>query len=106
MDGSSDVPAPAISNRKLEDRITVPSKPKLADRITAPDVIGNSAFSIRGAASQTRSTNTGFAIKGSAGKTVKELFPDKFGSNAGKELFGDGSGGKTRQRQRAGDLFD
>ncbi|KAI0115446.1 hypothetical protein GGR51DRAFT_406479 [Nemania sp. FL0031] len=106
MDGSSDAPAPVISNRKLEDRITMPSKPKLADRITSPDAIGNSAFSIRGTASQTRSSNTGFAIKGSAGKTVKELFPDKFGSNAGKELFGDSLGGKPRQRQRAGDLFD
>ncbi|KAI1126819.1 hypothetical protein F5Y10DRAFT_244131 [Nemania abortiva] len=106
MDGSSDAPAPTSSYRKLEDRITIPSKAKLADRITTPDAIGNSAFNIRGAASQIRSSNTGFAIKGSAGKSVKELFPDKFGSNAGKELFGDNSGSKPRQRQRAGDLFD
>ncbi|TGJ84309.1 hypothetical protein E0Z10_g4438 [Xylaria hypoxylon] len=103
MDGTSDTPA--ISNRKLEDRITLPPKGKLADRITNPDPTGSSAFSIRGAASQ-KSSNTGFAIKGSAGKSIKELFPDKFGSNAGKELFGDGSGGRSRQRQRAGDLFD
>lgn len=106
MDGSSDTPAPALSSRKLEDRITIPSKGSLADRITAPDSVGNSAFSIRGAASQ-RSSNTGFAIKGSAGKSVKELFPDKFGGNAGKELFGDAPmGGRSRQRKRAGDLFD
>ncbi len=103
MDGSSDTPA--ISNRKLEDRVTIPGKGKLADRITSPDSTGTPAFSIRGAASQ-RSSNTGFAIKGSAGKSVKELFPDKFGNNAGKELFGDTSGGRPRQRQRAGDLFD
>ncbi|KAJ8109748.1 hypothetical protein ONZ43_g6051 [Nemania bipapillata] len=106
MDGSSDAPTPTISNRRLEDRITIPGKAKLADRITAPDPTANSAFSIRGAASQIRGSQTGFAIKGSAGKSVKELFPDKFGSNTGKELFGDGSGSRSRQRQKAGDLFD
>ncbi|KAJ2965783.1 hypothetical protein NUW58_g10822 [Xylaria curta] len=89
MDGSNDRPAPAISNRKLEDRITMPGKGKLADRITSPESTEHSAFSIRGAASQ-RNPSTGFAIKGAAGKSAKELFPDKFGSNTGKELFGDG----------------
>ncbi|KAI1112584.1 hypothetical protein F5Y14DRAFT_421143 [Nemania sp. NC0429] len=106
MDGSSDPPPPVMPSRKLEDRITIQGGGRLADRITMPDATGSSAFSIRGTASQTRSANTGFAIKGSAGKSVRELFPDKFGSNAGRELFGDGSGGKSRQRQRAGDLFD
>lgn len=106
MDGSSDPPTLAVPSRKLEDRITIHGRGKLADRITAPDPTGSSAFSIRGTASQTRSSNTGFAIKGSAGKSVKELFPDKFGSNTGRELFGDGSGGRPRQRQKAGDLFD
>ncbi|KAI0450188.1 hypothetical protein F5B21DRAFT_444515 [Xylaria acuta] len=106
MDGSSDMPAPAIPSRRLEDRITIPGKGNLADRIITPDSTGNSAFSIRGAASQ-RSSNTGFAIKGSAGKSVKELFPDKFGGNAGKELFRDAPvGGRSRQRKKAGDLFD
>jgi hypothetical protein len=105
MDGSSDTPAPPMPSRKLQDRITVPGKGKLGDRVTNPDSAGSSAFNIRGAASQ-RSSNAGFAIKGSAGKSVKELFPDKFGSNAGKELFGDLPGGRSRQRQKAGDLFD
>ncbi|KAI0197447.1 hypothetical protein EV127DRAFT_416644 [Xylaria flabelliformis] len=106
MDGSNDTPAPAISSRRLEDRITIPGKGSLADRITTPESTANSAFSIRGAASQ-RSSNTGFAIKGSAGKSVKELFPDKFGGNTGKELFGEAPvGGRTRQRKKAGDLFD
>ncbi|KAI2643256.1 hypothetical protein GGS21DRAFT_6284 [Xylaria nigripes] len=105
MDGSSDKTPSSGSSRKLEDRVTVPGKGKLADRITAPDSAGPSAFNIRGSANQ-RNSNTGFAIKGSAGKSVKELFPDKFGSNSGKELFGDGSGGRSRQRQKAGDLFD
>ncbi|KAI0407536.1 hypothetical protein F4802DRAFT_554245 [Xylaria palmicola] len=105
MDGSSDAPPPAGAARKLQDRITIPSKGKLTNRVTAPESTGTSAFSIRGVASQ-KSSNTGFAIKGSAGKSVKELFPDKFGSNAGKELFGHGTGERPRQRKRAGDLFD
>lgn len=108
MDESSDV-APPTRSRRLEDRITVPGqgKARLADRISSPSEPGGagSAFSIRGAASQ-RSADQGFAIKGVAGKSVKELFPDKFGSNPGKELFADRLEGRTRQRQRAGDLFD
>lgn len=106
MDGSNDPPTQVVPSRKLEDRITIHGRGKLADRITTPDPTGSSAFSIRGTANQTRSSNTGFAIKGSAGKSVKELFPDKFGSNAGRELFGDGAGGRSRRRQKAGDLFD
>jgi hypothetical protein len=107
MDGSSDTPGPPIPSRKLEDRITIPGsgRGKMADRVTTPTAAENSTFNIRGAASQ-RSSDSGFAIKGAAGKTVKELFPDKFGSNAGKELFGDGPVGRSRQRKRAGDLFD
>ncbi|KAI1819707.1 hypothetical protein F4861DRAFT_115741 [Xylaria intraflava] len=105
MDGSSDTMAPSASSRKLEDRVTIPGKGKLADRVTTPNSAGTSAFSIRGAASQ-QNSQTGLAIKGAAGKSVKELFPDRFGDNTGKELFGDGSGARPRQRQRAGDLFD
>lgn len=51
-------------------------------------------------------------IKGRA-KSVKELFPNKFNddspnssNNAGKELFADRSDGRSRNRRRAGDLFD
>ncbi|KAI1497145.1 hypothetical protein F5X99DRAFT_32059 [Biscogniauxia marginata] len=102
MDGSND--RPPVQSRRLEDRITVPGSAKLADRITGPSGTA-AAFNIRGAASQ-RSSNQGFAIKGVAGKSAKELFPDKFGSNAGKELFADGLEGRSRRRQRAGDLFD
>ncbi|KAI8627771.1 hypothetical protein F5Y19DRAFT_165872 [Xylariaceae sp. FL1651] len=105
MDGSNDEAPPPVPSRKLEDRITVPGKGKLADRVTNPNSASSSAFNIRGTANQ-RSSGTGFAIKGSAGKSVKELFPDKFGSNAGRELFADGPGGRSRQRQKAGDLFD
>ncbi|KAI1462503.1 hypothetical protein F4805DRAFT_137081 [Annulohypoxylon moriforme] len=89
MDGSNDTPT--NGSRKLEDRITFPEK--------------GSGFSIRGTASQ-RSTEQGFAIKGNAGKSAKELFPEKLGINSGKELFADRLDGRLRQRQRAGDLFD
>ncbi|RYP20080.1 hypothetical protein DL765_003006 [Monosporascus sp. GIB2] len=106
MDGSSDVKT-STRSRRLEDRITIPGKGKLADRISIPGeaAADGSAFSIRGSANQ-KSADQGFAIKGVAGKSVKELFPDKFGANSGKELFADRLEGRTRQRQRAGDLFD
>ncbi|RYP56949.1 hypothetical protein DL769_009799 [Monosporascus sp. CRB-8-3] len=106
MDGSSDVKT-STRGRRLEDRITVPGKGKLADRISSPGEAadGGSAFSIRGSANQ-KSADQGFTIKGVAGKSVKELFPDKFGGNSGKELFADRLEGRTRRRQRAGDLFD
>ncbi|KAI1133887.1 hypothetical protein F5Y05DRAFT_253037 [Hypoxylon sp. FL0543] len=103
MDGSSDTPT--ATGRKLEDRITVPKKDRLADRISSPGDGKGSGFNIRGTASQ-RSTDQGFAIKGTAGKSAKELFPDKLGINSGKELFADRLEGRSRRRQRAGDLFD
>ncbi|KAI2619129.1 hypothetical protein GGS26DRAFT_573588 [Hypomontagnella submonticulosa] len=103
MDERSDVPVK--ESRRLEDRITGPRKDKLADRVSRADDMEDSGFNIRGSASQ-RSTNQGFAIKGNAGKTAKELFPEKLGINSGKELFADRMDGRTRQRQRAGDLFD
>lgn len=115
MDESNDVSSSTAATttrpRRLEDRITVPGQGKLADRISSPGqaaatVATGSAFNIRGAASQ-KSADQGFAIKGvAAGKSVKELFPDKFSGNSGKELFADRLEGRTRQRQRAGDLFD
>jgi hypothetical protein len=61
-------------------------------------------FNIRGLAQQ-KTDATGFAIKGAASKSVKELFPDKFGGNVGKELFAEKLEGRGRRRQRAEDLF-
>ncbi|KAF4968568.1 hypothetical protein FZEAL_10376 [Fusarium zealandicum] len=63
-----------------------------------------SAFNIRGMASQ-KGRGEGFAIKGAAaaGTNARELFPTKLGeNNTGKELFG---GGRSKQRQKAEDLF-
>ncbi|ORY71553.1 uncharacterized protein BCR38DRAFT_454054 [Pseudomassariella vexata] len=96
---------PPPRSKKLEDRITLPGKGRrLADRITDPAEA--SGFSIRGAARQ-KGPDQGFAIKGNADRSsVKELFPDSFGGNAGKELFADRLDGRSRRRQKAGDLFD
>lgn len=120
MDGSNDEPAvaPAAGGRRLEDRVTFPGKGgRLADRISsASDTASSGGFSIRGMASSgfnirgtasQKSSDQGFSIKGNAGKSAKELFPDKLGgANAGKELFADRVEGRSRQRRRAGDLFD
>jgi hypothetical protein len=63
-------------------------------------------ISIKGAADQ------GFSIKGQGGISikgraleVKELFPDQYKKNEGKELF-DQPVREKRVRHRAGDLFD
>ncbi|KAI8654994.1 hypothetical protein NCS57_01246900 [Fusarium keratoplasticum] len=78
-----------------EDRPKIVSVPT-----TKPS--GSSAFNIRGMANQ-QGSGEGFSIKGAAGANARELFPSKLGgSNAGKELFG---GGRSKQRQKAEDLF-
>ncbi|KAK1594064.1 uncharacterized protein LY79DRAFT_513427 [Colletotrichum navitas] len=62
-------------------------------------------FDIRGRALK-QGVDTGFTIKGAAGASVKELFPDRFGSgNTEKELFADKLEGRGRRRQKAEDLF-
>ncbi|KAJ4424630.1 hypothetical protein N0V82_000762 [Gnomoniopsis sp. IMI 355080] len=72
----------------------------------------NNAISVRGLARQVPDHGGMLTIKGTA-KSVKELFPNKFNdegptssSNAGKELFADNFDGRSRNRRRAGDLFD
>lgn len=103
MDESSD--APVFVSQRLEDRITVPGREASASRVSSVGDRPGSGFNIRGTASQ-RGTGQGFAIKGSANKSAKELFPEKLGINSEKELFADRLEGRSRQRQRAGDLFD
>ncbi|KAK3936535.1 hypothetical protein QBC46DRAFT_26434 [Diplogelasinospora grovesii] len=86
------------------DDNTVLASAKLAERITAPRTASDSsAFNIRGAANK-RGSDQGIAIKGTAA-TVKELFPDKFGENTGKELFVEKLEGRGHRRQKAEDLF-
>ncbi|KAK4127914.1 hypothetical protein N657DRAFT_641981 [Parathielavia appendiculata] len=82
------------------DDTTILASASLADRITTP---GSGGFNIRGMASK-RANDQGIAIKGT-GPTVRELFPEKFANNAGKELFAEKLVGRGRRRQRAEDLF-
>ncbi|KAL2849162.1 hypothetical protein BJY01DRAFT_211140 [Aspergillus pseudoustus] len=56
-------------------------------------------YAIRGAA------ENGISIKGRGSATVRELFPSKFNSNAGKELFTDKLEGRGGPRRRAEDMF-
>lgn len=86
----------AIGSAQLRDE----DRPKMA---TVPGATpsSDSAFNIRGMASQRQHEEAGFSIKGAA--SAKELFPDRFGgSNAGKELL---DGSRSKRRQKAQDLF-
>ncbi|OAR01025.1 hypothetical protein LLEC1_01341 [Akanthomyces lecanii] len=69
--------------------------------VSVPGGTKGGSFNIRGVASQSGQPSKGFSIKGSA--NARELFPGKLGNdNAGKELF---DGSRTKQRQKAQDLF-
>ena len=63
-------------------------------------------LNIRGAS---RKQNQGFLIRGGAAVnaigTIKELFPGKAASNAGKELFAEKVEGRGTRRNRAQDMF-
>jgi hypothetical protein len=65
-------------------------------------------INIRGAASKDqgisiRGTANGVSIKGTA--SVEELFPSRYKSNAGKELFSDKLEGRGGRRRKAEDMF-
>lgn len=96
FDGSSDVHGLNLDRVALLTIKNSTVTSHLADRITDP----SNGINIRGMAEK-RGANQGFAIKGAS---VKELFPDKFNSNAGKELFSDKLEGRGRRRQRADDF--
>lgn len=74
-----------------------------------PDDSGSSSVNIRGAAGQDqgmsiRGSANGLSIKG-RGASVRELFPSKYHSNAGKELFSEKIDGRGGPRRRAEDMF-
>lgn len=74
-----------------------------------PDSEDQNGVNIRGAAGQDqgisiRGAANGMSIKG-RGASVRELFPSKFKSNAGKELFSDKIEGRGGPRRRAEDMF-
>ena len=72
--------------------------------LTGGSEASNGAYSVRGSALRS-SGNDDFALKGASTTRVKELFPDKFGDNVGKELFAGGTEGRGKRRQKAEDLF-
>ena len=70
------------------------------------DAPADDGLNIRGASKQ----DPGFAIRGVASDgtrigVIKELFPDKKGSNSGKELFAEKIQGRGGRRNRAEDMF-
>ncbi|OJD22110.1 hypothetical protein ACJ73_06546 [Blastomyces percursus] len=73
-----------------------------------PDKTDNNGISIRSAASEDRGISIrgaaqGISIKGTA--SVRELFPSKYNSNEGKELFSDKLQGRGGKRRKAEDMF-
>ncbi|KAI9875515.1 MAG: hypothetical protein M1830_008397 [Pleopsidium flavum] len=111
-DGAMDRPSPS---RSLEDRVArapLLSYGRLKDSISTPSAgtsvaVGSKGFSIRGVAQQ---QDQGFSIRGAAGSTstngdIRELFPGKFGDNAGKELFSEKLEGRGGRRRKAEDMF-
>jgi hypothetical protein len=95
-DGSAEFPCSfsAFRSRQTPSQRNKMVTFKFADRVTDP----SNGISIKGLAGQ-----QGMSIKGSANK--KELFPEKLGGNAGKELFAGKLEGRGRRRQKAEDLF-
>jgi len=70
------------------------------------DMNSTDDLNIRGASKQ----DIGFTIRGVAADgtrvgVIKELFPDRTGSNSGKELFAEKLQGRGGQRNRAADMF-
>ncbi|KAF5590504.1 uncharacterized protein FSUBG_10827 [Fusarium subglutinans] len=94
--GNLDTLERAIGSARLKDE----DRPRI---VSVPNARGDgNSFNIRGMASQ-QGVGEGFAIKGAASANARELFPTKLDSNnTGKELFG---GGRSKQRQKAEDLF-
>ncbi|KAK7749870.1 hypothetical protein SLS53_000452 [Cytospora paraplurivora] len=100
-DGAVDTPQSFPNSRSRQSTSNRMLTVIYADRITD----ASNGISIKGLArQQTKSQQQGISIKGSS---VKELFPEKVGSNsnAGKELFANKIEGRGRRRQRAEDLF-
>jgi hypothetical protein len=84
------------------DKMAVP----FMDRGEDENPRNGGGFNIRGTAKAIAPQPQSFNIKGAAlGPRVKELFPSKFGDNAGKELFSERLEGRGGRRQKAEDLF-
>lgn len=108
---AADATADLFANRLAINHASVPGEatkaPSSYGRLNV-DLEMKSAddLNIRGASKQ----DTGFTIRGIAADgtrvgVIKELFPDKTGSNSGKELFAEQLQGRGGRRNRAADMF-
>jgi hypothetical protein len=76
-----------------------------AKKISVPLVDGaHDQIYIKGASNDQGMAIRGHAVKGNT-QVVKELFPDKYNANAGKELFSNKLEGRGGRRRRAEDMF-
>lgn len=101
----SQLSATSAPKELFPSKVGTPNPTQL-DRLEPTDGLkaSDGTLSIRGLASKGGSDDD-FVLKGASTARVKELFPDKFGDNAGKELFADRLEGRGKPRQKAEDLF-
>lgn len=104
-------PSKASNHRRSDAFDASDESTDLGRRITAPANRGVELFpdSDSGAAREDqgyaiRGASQGMSIKG-RGASVRELFPDKYNKNAGKELFTETLEGRGGRRRRAEDMF-
>lgn len=97
------------SNHRRSDAIDAKDESTdLGRRITAPANRGVELFPSDSAREDQgdalRGVSQGMSIKG-RGASVRELFPDKYNKNVGKELFTETLEGRGGRRRRAEDMF-
>lgn len=104
-------PSKASNHRRSDAFDASDESTDLGRRITAPGNRGVELFpeSDSGAAREDqgyaiRGVSQGMSIKG-RGTSVRELFPDKYSKNSGKELFTETLEGRGGRRRRAEDMF-
>lgn len=113
---AADVTADLFANRLAFTNTTAASaKPSESSygRLNAPSQVNSDidhptaagGLNIRGASKQNQGFNIrGIAADGQRVGVIKELFPDKAGSNSGKELFAEKLEGRGGRRNLAADL--
>ncbi|PWY86984.1 hypothetical protein BO70DRAFT_287986 [Aspergillus heteromorphus CBS 117.55] len=108
-DETADLFARRISVPLVDGSHDQPPPRRKRDIELFPETSETGVLNIRGTAGQDqglliRGAANGISIKG-RGASVRELFPSKYNSNAGKELFSDKIEGRGGPRRRAEDMF-
>ncbi|KAL8823448.1 MAG: hypothetical protein Q9191_005847 [Dirinaria sp. TL-2023a] len=114
-DATADLFAHRLAFTKTQDAIGSASetslfngrlKPNSHSESSGVDESATDDLSIRGASRQNQKFSIGgFTTDGTPVGAVRELFPDKAGTNAGKELFAEKLQGRGGKRNRAADMF-